>query len=195
MEENKDCATDYDKRKKQAIEQCKMESVPIETIIKHIKSFFKKNKQYEYGDIIHINYYYIIMHCLKKIGNQPNHSEIYAKYSNGGKNGYSYYDYLKDVYGLKKRGDIIWIKFTKSGHIAVVGKGYDVSQKKTWEYGKTTAGKLLAETKEEWDKENILIIPIKNGQAEDVEKALGDYLTKEKNIPIIDYYSHNGGKP
>ena len=86
---------------------------------------------------------------------------------------------------------IIWLKFTKKGHVVVVGAGNDINQ----EGEKSSA--LLKAAGEEWDMEKVFVIPIKGlkgkGHHQEernaVERGIGDYLIS-KGVPIIDFYSH-----
>lgn len=100
------------------------------------------------------------------------------------------YDIIKEKFNLTNPYDIVWLKFTKSGHLGVVGKSFDIN----YDYN-YSSGKLIKQENEEWDESFVLIFPLtpeilkerKNG---DIELAIGNYLILNK-VPIIDYYSHN----
>lgn len=127
------------------------------------------------------------------------------------------YDKLKETYNLADEGDIIWLKFTKSGHVGVVASsndiGFDIPRDESeyntqikvynefkrcyedkWKY--TTSGILVHAVNEEWDENFVLVFPLEsNGEPcqysrHEIEIAIGNYLAKN-NVPIIDYYSHN----
>jgi len=127
------------------------------------------------------------------------------------------YDQLKEKYHLADERDIVWLKFTKSGHVGVVASsndiGFDIPQNESeyntqikvynkfekcyevnWKY--TTSGILVHSVKEKWDESFVLVFPLEsNGKPcrynrHEIEIAIGNYLEKN-NVPIIDYYSHN----
>ena len=127
------------------------------------------------------------------------------------------YDKLKNTYHLADKRDIIWMKFTKSGHVGVVASsndiGFDFPQNESeyntqikvynkfqkcyedkWKY--TTSGILVHSVGEEWDESFVLVFPLESKEKpcrynrHEIEIAIGNYLEKN-NVPIIDYYSHN----
>lgn len=129
------------------------------------------------------------------------------------------YDRLKECHHLSDERDIIWLKFTKSGHIGVIATsndiGFDMPQDKSdynvqikvynkykkchedkWKY--TTSAILVHSIGEEWDESFVLVFPLEGiGKTckynrHQIEIAIGNYLQKN-NVPIIDYYSHNYG--
>ena len=113
---------------------------------------------------------------------------------NNKKREYTYYDKkydrIKEVFGLNSANDVVWMKFTTKGHVGVIAKGFDVNYKYT-----NSSGILVNEVNEEWDSSFVLIFPLtpemlKNFTKGEIECAIGNYLIS-KNIPIIDYYSHN----
>lgn len=117
--------------------------------------------------------------------------------------GINYEDIMKE-YKTNNSGHIVWVLFTNTGHVAVVGAGKDLrfSHNKnsgTW--------KILNELKEknkdlEWNKSEVILIPIRGLKSigkksldnillcrNGVEQLIGDCLI-ENNIPILNYYSH-----
>lgn len=122
------------------------------------------------------------------------------------KKGYPYINYfdVEEKYQLNNKSHIVWIKFAKKKgyggkerYVGVVGAGTDINR--FWS-NKNTSGKfVIDEANLEWDKENILIIPIKGLPKECkghktkernvFERKIGQLLI-DKDIPIIDYYSH-----
>lgn len=95
---------------------------------------------------------------------------------------------------------IIFIQFTTSGHIAVVGAGRDISFSKNKSYG--TWRIISAIDGVEWDDKYVIVIPIQNiknyrikkdenilSYRNGVEHYLGDYLLSKK-IPILNYFQH-----
>lgn len=129
------------------------------------------------------------------------------------------YEELKKRYHLTDERDIVWMKFTTSGHVGVVACsndiGFDLPQDKSeyndkvnvynkfskmdeekWKY--TTAGILVHSVGEKWDESFVLVFPLEctdmscQYKRHEVEIAIGNYL-EANNVPIIDYYSHNYG--
>lgn len=127
------------------------------------------------------------------------------------------YDELMETYHLGDQRDIVWLKFTKSGHVGVVASsndiGFDIPQDaaeyniKIKEYNKfkrcyedkwkyTTSGILVHSVNEQWDESFVLVFPLESNETScrysrhEIEIAIGNYLEKN-NVPIIDYYSHN----
>ena len=127
------------------------------------------------------------------------------------------YDELKRIHHLADVRDIIWMKFTKSGHVGVVASsndiGFDIPQNTSeyntkikvynkfkrcyedkWKY--TTSGILVHSVDEQWDESFVLVFPLECNEKpcrydrHEIEIAVGNYL-EENNVPIIDYYSHN----
>lgn len=127
------------------------------------------------------------------------------------------YAKIKNLYHLADERDIVWLKFTKSGHVGVVASsndiGFDIPQEESeyntqivayneykkrneekWKY--TTSGILVHSVNEEWDESFVLVFPLESNEKpcqynrHEIEIAIGNYLEKN-NVPIIDYYSHN----
>ena len=127
------------------------------------------------------------------------------------------YAEIKKKHHLSDERDIVWLKFTKSGHIGVVAVSNDINfdipqnaseyntkikvynkfkkvYEDKWKY--KTSGILVHYVKEEWDENFVLVFPLENNEEHcrysrhEVEIAIGNYLEKN-NVPIIDYYSHN----
>lgn len=115
------------------------------------------------------------------------------------------YDELKEKYNLCEIKDIVWMKFTSDGYLGVVATSNDINfdipknktdyglkRGKAWSYN--TSGILVHSIGKEWDTSFVLIFPLpsipKPYNREDIERAIGNYLTKCKNVPVIDYYSH-----
>ena len=95
---------------------------------------------------------------------------------------------IKQEHQLNSEGHIVWMKFIKSGHLGVVAAGKDVN----FGYEKSS-GKLIASINKEWDKSFVLLFPLQNITDDDrhkIERGIGNYLIS-KEVPIIDYYSHN----
>lgn len=90
--------------------------------------------------------------------------------------------------------DIVWIKFTNSKHISVIGTGCDIS---FTDYAKnnTTAGLINQYLNLEWDDSEVLIFSLNDIRdrelnRSDIESGIGNYLIS-KGVPILDFYSHN----
>lgn len=120
------------------------------------------------------------------------------------------YNEIKEICGLKDERDIVWLKFTTSRHLGVVARGRDINfnipdsidnyHKFVYKYNDkgdkekcyvyNTSGILLHSVGGEWDESFVLIVPVKDCKVCDIETGIGNYLIS-KNVPIIDYYSHN----
>ncbi len=93
----------------------------------------------------------------------------------------------------ESKEDIVWIKFNTDGHISVVGTSCDISFS---DYAKehTAAGIINKALNKEWDEKEVLVFPLKgmpqNLFRSDIESGVGNYLIS-KQVPILDYYSHN----
>lgn len=112
------------------------------------------------------------------------------------------YDVIAEEFGLLHYWDVVWIKFTSTGHVRVVGKGTDIGGKQN-EKGEDLSSVLLTkEVGQHLDDSFVLVFPltpdvlnapqVKNYQDKTglVECGIGNYLIS-KGVPIIDYYSHN----
>lgn len=100
------------------------------------------------------------------------------------------YSSIKNKFGLSHTKNILWLKFTTSGHLGVVAKGMDIN----FDYN-INSGELVKEVGKLWDESFVMIFPLtdlilSNQETGDIERAVGNYLV-EKNVPIIDFYSHN----
>ena len=99
-------------------------------------------------------------------------------------------------------GHIIWIEFVNKGHVAVVGAGKDIG----FPINKNSATAFLLSKFEDidWDKESLIIVPIRNLDKRSygikyvenilqcrngVEHYIGEYLI-EHGVPILNYFSH-----
>lgn len=130
------------------------------------------------------------------------------------------YKTLKEKYELDNERDIVWIKFTKDGFVGCIAVGNDINFQipsnsseydnvetkyneyekvwiKVWIYN--SSGILIHKLNKEWDESFVLVFPLKGLKESgycrhDIEMAIGNYLSKGKNVPIIDYYSHNIGE-
>ncbi len=118
------------------------------------------------------------------------------------------YKCLKDKYRLADEIDIVWMKFTKDNYLGVVADSNDINfdipndrnmydekrENGLWKYN--SSGILIHYLGKEWDSSFVLICPIIKFPEEKnrhfIEKSIGDFLI-EKNIPILDYYSHKIG--
>ena len=133
-----------------------------------------------------------------------------------------YFNYNKKKYNkrLKDKNDIVWMKFTKSGHLVVVATSADIkysfepfslnSEKKYSddEYRKKYLGKKCTmstiiihelgrqgkEKIEEWNDEFVLVFPLFNIKEKGFKrKDIESGIGKYliyKNVPILNYFSH-----
>lgn len=125
------------------------------------------------------------------------------------------YEKIKRDYVLDELGDIVWMKFTKDRYLGVVATSNDINfdipnntaeydtkewrynsflKQKKWVWKHTTSGILVHQLGKVWDTSFVLVFPlfnIPNGYTRgDIERAIGNYLI-DKEVPIIDFYSHN----
>lgn len=124
------------------------------------------------------------------------------------------YEKIQREFDLADREDLVWMKFTKDGYLGVVAVSADVNfdipkdsseydnkrvvynsyeQKNKEEWIHNSAGILIHKLGKKWDESIVLLFPLKNipdGYSRgDVETAIGNMLI-EKNVPILDFYSH-----
>lgn len=113
------------------------------------------------------------------------------------------YSIIQKTFGLQRETDLLWIKFTKSGQVAVVSGSADIN----WDYT-LSSGILVKETGDELDDSFVLAFPLtqemirtkadpnsycRKYSVSDLELIVGNYLIS-KGVPIVDYYSHMGYK-
>lgn len=93
----------------------------------------------------------------------------------------------------ESKQDIVWIKFTEDNYISVIGTGCDIYFSKNT-LDNTAAGIINRVLGKKWDENDVLIFPLLNIpehlNRSDIESGIGNYLIS-KNVPILDYYSHN----
>ena len=100
------------------------------------------------------------------------------------------YDTIRREFNLSEASDIVWLKFTTNGHLGVVAKSFDINFRDD-----NSSGKLVQQVGEEWDKSFVFIFPLTyeilaKHSTDEVELGIGKFLAS-KNVPIIDFYSHN----
>lgn len=106
------------------------------------------------------------------------------------------YDVISSVFHTEDPKNVIWLKFTQKGHVGVVAKSFDINFDSKNDDGKPISSDVLVkEGGESWDKSFVMIFPMTsdilgNRSVGDLELGIGNYLI-EKNVPIIDFYSHN----
>ncbi len=96
---------------------------------------------------------------------------------------------------------LIFIQFTKDGYIAVVGAGEDINF--NFSSYKGTTGKILKELNHEWYEKSLIMVTVNNLKAvaaskvknvfesrNGVEHYIGEYLCKNKSMPILNEWSH-----
>lgn len=161
------CSLDYDKsnyRKRKAAEEAKKEKICIFKIIDLVNLFLQE---------INVNSKCVFIDGL----------DVLMAVN---------YEHIKRQYGLNNQSDIVWMRFTTDGYLGVVASSNDIN----FEYT-TNSGKLIKSVDKEWDKNVIIIVPLPNIKSRQerlmIENMIGNYL-RDKNIPIIDLYSHNLGK-
>ena len=113
------------------------------------------------------------------------------------------YDVIKEKFDLERVSDVLWLKFTDKGHLAVVAKSCDIN----WD-SEQSCGLLVQEIGESFDTSFAFVFPLtrqmirtkaepnsfyRKYSSEELECAVGNYLIS-KGVPIIDYFSHMGYK-
>lgn len=114
------------------------------------------------------------------------------------------YDFIAHRFKLERVSDILWFKFTDKGHLAVVASSCDIN----WNYD-SSCGFLVKEVGEQFDDSFVFVFPLtqemirtkaeprsnsRKYSVSDLELAVGNYLLNYKGVPIIDCFSHMGGK-
>lgn len=118
----------------------------------------------------------------------------------------NFYKKIKDKYNLEHEEDIIWMKFTKKGHLGVVATSNDINfdipkdssdffkknEKGDWLYN--FSGVIIKYLNQEWNENYVFVFPIPNISSLEysrhkLEKLVGDNLIDLKT-PILDYFSH-----
>lgn len=108
-----------------------------------------------------------------------------------------YYEETLKPYGLSSAKQLIWMRFANDGHLGVVAAGNDINFDYTSNSYKVIEPCKTRDEKLDWDKSFVLIFPLNavsgniKYNRDEVETAVGNYLTLEKDVPILDYYSHN----
>ena len=112
-------------------------------------------------------------------------------------------DVIKEKFDLERVSDVLWLKFTDKGHLAVVAKSCDIN----WD-SEQSCGLLVQEIGESFDTSFAFVFPLtrqmirtkaepnsfyRKYSSEELECAVGNYLIS-KGVPIIDYFSHMGYK-
>lgn len=125
------------------------------------------------------------------------------------------YEQIKEDNMLKKKSDIVWMKFTEDGYLGVVAGSDDINfsipscesdynrgkyiynqfkKKREWVWDYNTAGILVHKLNKTWNTSFVLLFPLADipcGYVRgDIERAIGNYLIA-KQVPILDFYSHN----
>lgn len=113
------------------------------------------------------------------------------------------YDVIKEKFDLERVSDVLWLKFTDKGHLAVVAKSCDIN----WD-SEQSCGLLVQEIEESFDTSFVFVFPLtrqmirtkaepnsfyRKYSSEELECAVGNYLIS-KGVPVIDYFSHMGYK-
>lgn len=93
---------------------------------------------------------------------------------------------------LDDKKDIVWMKFTIDGYLGVVAATDDMNFSYT-----NTSGKIIRSLGKNWDENLLMVFPLVKSpwnrnilNRHLIESGIGNYLIF-KNIPILDFYSHN----
>ena len=150
---------------------------------KHLELSEKDWKGKHKKDIVaHVNYFLSSIMNMKAVDNP------YIKPKNTKERRIEY----SKINTIQKE-DIVWIKFTTSGVISVVGTACDIYFTDFAEKN-TTAGRINQILNQKWDDTVVLVFPLVNIpdglNRSDIESGIGNYLISQ-GVPILDYYSHN----
>ena len=186
-------------RPDKAVEQSKIPPAPFSEVFAYVNQFvefIRDNNGYETKNVrshtIKLDDTFhtildngIIAQNLKWVC--PKYDEKLGKYVKWDEK----YDKIKETFNLEFPSNIVWIKFTKKGHVGVIAKSFDINFKMD-----NSSGKLIKEVGDEWNDSFVFIFPLTREiignyrSTAEIELAIGQYLV-EKEIPIIDFYSHN----
>ena len=116
------------------------------------------------------------------------------------------YEQISKDHGTNGTGHIIWLQFSNSGHVAVVGAGKDIGFSRNENKGTWSILSKIPHV--EWNKEEVIIIPVRGLDKDSyglknvhkhgnnilrcrngVEHCIGEYLIN-KGVPILNYYQH-----
>lgn len=116
------------------------------------------------------------------------------------------YSAIKKEFCLSDQRDIVWLKFSQTGHVGVVAQSSDINfdmppsadvynevdESGRWVY--STSGIILHRLGMRWDTSFVLAFPLRLNKTHynrhKIETAIGNCLV-DKGVPILDYYSHN----
>lgn len=191
------CPTDTT-RNDEASEQVTHPKVPICTIFSHVNNFLEMNRKFNGHTTPIIRCESLILDGLSQtiidngiIINRckwelPTFDEVNRKYTYWDKK----YDIIKEKFNLDSPKNIVWLKFTTDGYLAVVAKSFDIN----FDYS-NSCGQLVQEVQKQFETSFVLVFPLTkeilgNRNSGDLELGIGQYL-EGKGVPIIDYYSHN----
>nr|DAP44686.1 MAG TPA: hypothetical protein [Caudoviricetes sp.] len=177
----------------------------------HGKSYVRYNEAKKQAESKPVDKEIIIKYTLAYLNRVGIKTTKNPKYENPK---YIDYDDIQQKFQLNDRRDLVWMKFTKDGYLGVVAVSDDVNfdmpencsvydkkhivynahkKRKEEEWVHNSAGIIVHKLGKEWDDSFVLIFPLKGipeGYTRlDVETAIGNMLI-EKNIPILDFYSH-----
>lgn len=186
-------------RNDMAREQAKLTPVPYMEVFSYVNDFLEKIR-FENGakeKVLREEHIELdgLQHTILNNGIIVKNCEWDAPIYDKNKKLYTYhdkkYDIIKEKFNLYYEGNLIWLKFTTKGHLGVVAKGFDINYDND-----TKSGRLIKEVDQEWDESFVLIFPLTDELLEHytgygIELAVGNYLIYNKQVPIIDYYSHN----
>lgn len=191
-------------RNDKAIQQSRIPSVPIGNVMAYINEFIELLREENgYGDktvrfdtiVLDNSTHPIIDNGI--ICNQLNwKSPIYDKEKRDYVEWDYKYDVISSVFHTKEPKNLIWLKFTQKGHVGVVAKSFDINFDRKTDDGKPISSDVLVkEVGESWDKSFVMMFPMTpeilgKRSVGELELGIGNYLI-EKNVPIIDFYSHN----
>lgn len=185
-------------RNDKAVEQSKLAPVPISNVFAYVNEFLEalreenghKNNNIRCKSIDLDNTQHVVFDngiiVKDLIWTECQYDKVSKKYTKWD----TKYDKIKEKFNLKNPFDIVWLKFTDSGHVGVVAKSFDINFRDD-----LSSGVLVKEVCQAWDKSFVLVFPMTseilgNHKVGDIELAVGNYLIS-KGVPIIDFYSHN----
>ncbi|WP_297723474.1 hypothetical protein [uncultured Mobiluncus sp.] len=94
--------------------------------------------------------------------------------------------------------DLVWMKFTNLGFLGVVAVSNDINfdipkDGDSHLCKRKTSGIIVHALGQSWDRRFVLAFPLKSIPEDlrrgHIETGIGNYLI-ERNVPILDYYSH-----
>ena len=102
-----------------------------------------------------------------------------------------FYEEQLASFGVEGCKNLVWMRFTDSGHLGVIGASNDIK----FPGSGNSSFEIIHFCDLKWDTSFQLVFPLTQTKGDwnkihQTETAIGNYLI-ENNVPIIDFFSHN----